>query len=260
MAMSRFADLVVAVDGSEPSDRAVSFALALAARAGATLCFSSVVAREGEQRAKLACVQATARAVAHGIEARASALGGPPAESIVSHALAVHASGIVVGTRAHSAERAAALGSVAAAVVRLSAVPVFTVGAETTVRDGRSIVVAVDETPAAEAALDAALELALERHATLHLVHVVQERGALADEERAFAAMVERVRAAGVAYSAELREGDPVEELVDAAERRAAALIATGTHGHNAVARLILGSVAEGLMRAAPVPVMTVRA
>ncbi len=259
MAMSRFADLVVAVDGSEPSDRAVSFALALAARAGATLCFSSAVAEHGEQRAKLACVQATARAFAHGIEARASVIGGPPAESIVAHALAVRASGIVVGTRAHSAERAA-LGSVAAAVVRLSAVPVFTVGAETTVRDGRSIVVAVDETPAAEAALDAALELALERHATLHLVHVVQERRALADEERAFAAMVERVRGAGVAYSAELREGDPVEELVDAAERRTAALIATGAHGHNAVARLILGSVAEGLVRAAPVPVMTVRA
>ncbi len=44
--------------------------------------------------------------------------------------------------------------------------------------------------------------------------------------------------------------------------RRAAraALIATGTHGHNAIARLVLGSVAEGLVREAQVPVMTVRA
>jgi nucleotide-binding universal stress UspA family protein len=251
--------LVVAVDGSEPSDRAVSFALALAARAGASLCFYSAVAELGEQRARLACIHATALATAHGIEARASVSGGPPAESIVSHARAVGASGIVLGTRDHTGERAV-LGSVAAAVVRVSTVPVFTVGADTAVRDGRSIVVAVDETPAAEAALDAALELAQERRATVHLVHVVEERRALADEQRAFAALIDRVRAAGVNYSAELREGDPVTQLVDAAERRGAALIATGTHGHNAMARLILGSVAEGLVRAAPVPVMTVRA
>jgi nucleotide-binding universal stress UspA family protein len=259
MAMSRFADLVVAVDGFEPSERAVSFALALAARAGATLCFSSVVAEQGERRARLACVHATARATAHGIEACACIGHESPAEAIVADAVALRASGIVLGTRARGGD-CAALGSVAAAVVRLSPVPVFTVGAATTVRDGRSIVVAIDETPAAEAALDAALELALERHATLHLVHVVEERGALVDEQRAFAAMVERVRAAGVNYSAELREGDPVAELVAAAERRGAALIATGTHGHNAIARLILGSVAEGLVREAPVPVMTVRA
>ncbi len=259
MAMSRFADLVVAVDGSEPSDRAVSFALALAARAGATLCFSSVVTEHDEVRARLACVHAAARAAAHGIEAWAGVTRGSPAETIVADALALGASGIVVGTRDHTGERAV-LGSVAAAVVRLSTVPVFTVGADTAVRDGRSIVVAVDESPAAQAALDAALELALERHATLHLVHVVEERRGLVDEQRAFAALVERVRAAGVAYSAELREGNPVEELVDAAVRRGAALIATGTHGHNAVARLVLGSVAEGLVRAAPVPVMTVRA
>lgn len=259
MAMSRFADLVVAVDGSEPAGRAVSFALALAARAGATLCFSSVATERDERRARLACIHASARAAAHGIEASACIGHGSPAETIVADALALRASGIVLGTRTRGGERAG-LGSVAAAVVRLSAVPVFTVGADTTVRDGRSIVVAVDETPAAEAALDAALELALERRATLHLVHVVEERRALADEQRAFDAMVERVRSAGVSYSAELREGDPVEELVDAAERRDAALIATGTHGHNAIARLILGSVAEGLVREAPVPVMTVRA
>ena len=258
MAMSRFADLVVAVDGSPPADRAVSFALALAARAGATLGFCSVAGR-GEARARLACVHAVARALAHGIEACACVACGPPAEAIVAHALAVGAHGIVVGTRARTGERAV-LGQVAAALVRLSPVPVFTVCADTAVRDGGSIVVAVDDTPAAEAALDASLELALERNATLHLVHVVERRTALADEQRTFAAIVDRVRAAGVAYSAELREGDPVAELVAAAERRTAALIATGTHGRNAVARLILGSVAEGLVRAAPVPVMTVRA
>ncbi len=258
MAIPRYVDLLVAVDGSEPSDCAVSFALALAARAGATLCFCSV-AEDDPLRARLACIHATARALAHGIAAWASVLAGDPAAAIVAHAPACGAGGIVLGTRAHPGPERV-LGSVAAAVVRLSAVPVFTVCAGTAVRDGGSIIVAVDDTPAAEAALDAALELALERRATLHLVHVVETRAALASEERSFAAIVERVRAAGVAYSAELREGDPVEELVDAAERRAAGLIATGTHGRNAIARLILGSVAAGLVRAAPVPVMTVRA
>ena len=245
MAIPRIVDLVVAVDGSEPSDRAVSFS-SLWRLEPVQRCVSAASSETSARQAELACLHATARAVAQSIEAVGRRARGRDGRGDRRANAASGASGIVLGTRAHTGAERGVLGSVAAAVVRLSPVPVFVVCADTAVRDGRSIVVAVDDTPAAEAALDAALELALERSATLHLVHVVESARRAGQRGAHLRGLVERVRAAGVAYSAELREGDPVEELVDAAERRAAGLIATGTHGRNAVARLILGSVAAG--------------
>jgi nucleotide-binding universal stress UspA family protein len=56
-----------------------------------------------------------------------------------------------------------------------------------------------------------------------------------------------------------LAEGDPVSGILDAAESRAADLIVMGTHGHKALRRLLMGSVAEQVMREARCPVVTVR-
>jgi nucleotide-binding universal stress UspA family protein len=57
-----------------------------------------------------------------------------------------------------------------------------------------------------------------------------------------------------------LAEGHPVEEIVKAAREAQADLIVMGTHGHTGVSRLLMGSVAEGVMRKAPCPVLTVKA
>ena len=55
-----------------------------------------------------------------------------------------------------------------------------------------------------------------------------------------------------------LLEGDPVEQITKLGERRSPSLIVMGTHGGNALARRILGSVAEGVLRSAATPVLTV--
>jgi nucleotide-binding universal stress UspA family protein len=53
--------------------------------------------------------------------------------------------------------------------------------------------------------------------------------------------------------------GRPSEELVKLAEEKGANLIVMGTHGRAGFDRLLFGSVAHEVVRAAPCPVMTVR-
>ena len=58
----------------------------------------------------------------------------------------------------------------------------------------------------------------------------------------------------------QLVEGDPGEEIVRAAQETGAELIVMGTHGRTGLPRLLMGSVAEQVMRRAACPVLTVKA
>jgi nucleotide-binding universal stress UspA family protein len=63
----------------------------------------------------------------------------------------------------------------------------------------------------------------------------------------------------GVKYELEITSGDPGESIVAAEKRCAADLVVMATHGRHGVSRLMLGSVAERVVRSAAVPVLTVR-
>ncbi|MBS0264175.1 MAG: universal stress protein [Planctomycetes bacterium] len=56
-----------------------------------------------------------------------------------------------------------------------------------------------------------------------------------------------------------LLQGSPAREISKAATDEQADLIIVGTHGRGAIAHLLLGSVAEKVVRMAPCPVLTVR-
>jgi nucleotide-binding universal stress UspA family protein len=60
-----------------------------------------------------------------------------------------------------------------------------------------------------------------------------------------------------VAYRVRVTVGDPATELVKAA--RQADCVVMSTHGRSGLAHLLLGSVAEKLVRLSPVPVLTLR-
>jgi nucleotide-binding universal stress UspA family protein len=56
-----------------------------------------------------------------------------------------------------------------------------------------------------------------------------------------------------------VRGGVPWQEVVDAARESDADLIIVATHGHTGLAHVLLGSVAERVVRHAPCPVLVVR-
>ncbi len=62
-----------------------------------------------------------------------------------------------------------------------------------------------------------------------------------------------------ITYEHRLLEGDPAERIVETAVQEKADLIVMGTHGTTGLVRLLVGSVAESVLRKAPCPVLTVR-
>jgi nucleotide-binding universal stress UspA family protein len=58
----------------------------------------------------------------------------------------------------------------------------------------------------------------------------------------------------------ELAEGKPAAEIVSYARDRSIDLIVMGTHGRGAISQMLLGSVADKVIRTAPCPVLTIRA
>ena len=64
----------------------------------------------------------------------------------------------------------------------------------------------------------------------------------------------------GVDVQHYLLEGDPAEEIFELARDSMCDLIVMGTHGRTGLGRLLMGSVAERVMRRAPCPVLTIKA
>jgi len=139
-----------------------------------------------------------------------------------------------------------------------------------------NILVATDFSKPARVALDYGRELAYSLGATLHVLHVVQEIPTYygADIGLAVANMEENVEAAAqseldaaigdhpglVVRTATTRAVNVAEAINEHAKANAIDLIVAGTHGRGAVSRLLMGSVAERLVRSATRPVLTVRA
>jgi len=84
------------------------------------------------------------------------------------------------------------------------------------------------------------------------VTEALREEGAAALED------VEK-RVTDVPVETETAEGSPSREIVEYARERGCDVIAMGTHGRSGFDRLLLGSVAERVVRSSPVPVLTIR-
>ncbi len=74
----------------------------------------------------------------------------------------------------------------------------------------------------------------------------------------ALAGVASRCRRPGLEVGETLRQGPAWSEIDDAAKELGVDLIVMGTHGRKGVARALLGSVTEKVVRTAPCPVLTV--
>lgn len=128
------------------------------------------------------------------------------------------------------------------------------------------ILVPTDFSPCSLHALRHAEEMARRFGAELTLLHVSDplsgsdlpgagELSGRREIDRALVLLRERdYRVRGV-----LRRGHPADEIVQAAAAERADLIVIGTHGRTGLKHALMGSVAEGVVRKAPCPVLTVR-
>lgn len=136
----------------------------------------------------------------------------------------------------------------------------------------KKILCPVDFSTLENAALEVATTLARDRGATLLITHVEEIPIAYGEGEFYYGlatpdrAELERMLNAvvptdpTVRYEHRLVTGDPAEEIVELAEREGVDMIVLATHGRTGLFRLLMGSVAEAVVRKAKCPVLTVKA
>jgi nucleotide-binding universal stress UspA family protein len=134
----------------------------------------------------------------------------------------------------------------------------------------RTILHPTDFSERSRQAFELAGQMARAAGARLIVLHVTRPADRVRDETPfppdpdllAQAARAELVRLAAPAAldraEGRLREGDPVTEILRAAREIPADLIVMGTRRRTGLGRLLLGSVAEQVVRRAPCPVLTV--
>lgn len=129
------------------------------------------------------------------------------------------------------------------------------------------VLVATDGSEVADAAVAHGVEVAARFDAAVEFLTVVDvrdlENAPTADDRRAAARdvvadLAARADERGLEGRHEVRTGVPAEAILEHVEDVGADLVVVGTHGRTGYRRLVLGSVAESVLRAAPVPVLTV--
>jgi nucleotide-binding universal stress UspA family protein len=280
-----FERILVPLDGSETAEAALAYVALLPSERVRLLAVES-------DRANLTAVCTTARDCRTYLEAVAAPLReqgrdvdtlvafGNPAEQIL--ALAAAADLVVLGSRGHGGVKRFVLGSVADEVARHAPVPVMVVRGGAVLPPAvqvTRIVVPLDGSDLAEQAVPVAAAVAADLGVPVHLMRVLDVDALRATvqagihaaaaylrsqeeiqryAEEYLAEQVQQLRNRDLTATAEVLTGSPAVTLLDA--MRPDDLVVMTTHGRGGVRRMLLGSVADKLVRAAAAPVLLVRA
>ncbi len=137
------------------------------------------------------------------------------------------------------------------------------------------ILVPVDFSENSRKAVAYALAFARQSNAQITFLHVIQvnyaygefgaidftalEREMRGGAEKELAALLERVKAQGVTAQSLVREGSPAKVIADVARELNIDLLVVTTHGYTGLKHVLMGSIAEAVVRYAPCPVLVVR-
>ena len=135
------------------------------------------------------------------------------------------------------------------------------------------ILVPTDGSPASDAAIEHAIDLARQYDARLHALYVVDgaaystlEAGAEividaleSEGETATSRVAEAAEDADVECTSTVTTGTAYRSIIDYVDENNIDMVVMGTHGRKGLNRYLLGSVTERVVRTSEVPVLTVR-
>lgn len=206
--------------------------------------------------------------------------------SIASHAAEEDADLILLSTHGSGGVHQMLFGSVGQQALSLGTTPVLLVrtaaGASPAPVEAGRILVPLDTSPQAEAALEPAMQLARALDAAIHLVTVVPTVGTTTREMHAVAqvmptasraaleleedhardylnGVVARVREEGLPVTASVRRGDVAGVLTEEARAPEVSLVVIATHGHAGMRAAWTGSVAARLLDRTRTPILLLR-
>ena len=272
--------LLMATDLSARSDRALQRALALAHQLGASLEVIHIVsdtvpvsvAEQYEASARTTIEQLLASLPsAADVKPEIAIIRGHEYEEILCHAQETGAELIVLGITRHTAYELFC-GTTAERIIRFGNLPVLLVK-DPVVEDYERVLVATDNSPAAQRALECAAAIAPD--AEFHLLHAVDvpftgflgpetEAQIRREKERSFKnafekgirAQAERLGNGGLRATFHLEEGETVNVIRDQAARLKPDLLAIGSHGGSGLRHALIGSVAGRMLSDPPVDVL----
>jgi nucleotide-binding universal stress UspA family protein len=284
---SMFNRILVPVDFSAPSDAALAYARKLAASFDSTLNLLHIL-DPAFLRAMVADPRDRDTAMLNRLDERltdedrtrfraltAVEHSDAPADEILRYARLRDIDLIVMGTHGHTGVAHVLLGSVAERVVRSAPCPVLTLRAAS---DGPTRILATtDFSPPSDRALEYARRVAARCGASLHLLHVLEEMVDTASfgsevfvpdspetrVARMNAATERLAHRAGTGPSelpratTQVVVGSGARTIASYAADNGFDLIVMGTHGRTGLAHLVMGSVAEHVVRTAPCPVLS---
>lgn len=292
---TRFASLLLPLDRSPVAELAIPFAVAIARRSKAALEFSAVhrayfsrdshaanawalkvdQAKEaevaGEEHAYLDAVAARVTADSQ-VPATATLLTGSVASAesiadrILEHAQSRQSELIVMTTRALGRMSRLELGSVADELVRRAHLPILLVspGSEERPHDLQPrldhFLIPLDGSELSAQILDTSIALAALMGARCTLLRVLAPKssdGDLQAAEQYLQSVAAAPSAQGLTVQMRVvRSPKPVDAILQEAESLQCNLITLATHGYGGFKRLLLGSVADKLIRRAAVPML----
>lgn len=279
-------NILVATDFSSRSDRAIRRATLISRACKADLLLihvvdddlpSRIVRAEQEQATVLLDEQARSLRDVDGVDCRYRVALGVPYEAIVAVSEETDAELTVIGPHRRAALRDVFVGTTAERTIRTSRRPILMANG-TPAGAYRHILVAVDLSDCSADAVRAVKRLGLAAGAAVSVVHVFDapgtallKRSAMTAEEIKDYVAGEEARAAGelatflgglgfspIRRIVKLNETSTAAAICDAAREASADLIVVGTRGRTGVAKMLLGSVAEALLRVATCDVLAV--
>lgn len=292
-----FKSILVPIDFSETSIKALDYALALAAEFNSQIHLVHVLEFPAvfnstskpsyaiwDKEAKKAAADRLAELIREktdeSISVKSEVRFGRAFKSVCDVAQEQKADLIVIGTHGFTGLKHVLLGSTAERVVRHAPCSVLTVHAREnrkvkSVLKPKKILFPTDFSESADAALQSVLTLAKQCQAQLHLLYVVPvhygygdysqiEFRSLEAEQRKtgrkqFAELSKSLLAQNVSVKTEVRTGRPATEIIQAAEELGSDLIAISTHGRTGWEHALLGSTTEEVVRHSSCPVLVLR-
>jgi len=281
-------NILVATDFSAGAKRALERACRLPITPGCALTLLHVMPKvslpfhERAERAVNSSLQAWAqeaqRSVAANVEVRVAIEAGQPFVQIGRRAEVERADLVVLGRHGRRAWPREALGSTADRLLRRGSTAVLVV-VDAPLDGYHHPLVAVDEEGSAAAAIALMARIAPEVHGALaiHVLDIDQlvllsqyelpvpelEKvwRSLADStRRRIEAALDQIGDTDLDFDLRTVEGDPRRAILELAQAEQADLVAVGTHGRSGFRHLLLGSVAEAVIRGAQIDVLVVRA
>jgi len=276
-----FHHVLVPLDGSPHADTILPYVSWLAGQLHMSVTLLSVAETHGAALPVAAPRDVTRRLQAlvnhlvdDGIQAATAVAVGGPTQEILRIADDRRCDLIALSTSAGDPPGRGTLGRVADKVFHASHIPLLLLPpqpAEVAAAQGRPIttlILPLDGSPMAESVLPYAEDLSQQLATEVILARAVPFAGAYVDEKTPLAGEVEakaylqdvvnRLRAERVAVQPRVFGGLPTEYILNLAKQTPRSLTVLTTHGRSALRRWFVGSVAEGVVRAAEVPVLVI--